>query len=128
MSDLPAFFKNFCADDDTNGPSFIIRALEDYNETENISCEDIAKTFINYVPDGHGFLWWGPYGVSSENTAFRNLKSGVPAPRSGSAEQNGIMMAEQVGGQIFIDPWGMVAPSNPILAAKLAEKAASVTH
>ena len=37
-------------------------------------------------------------------------------------------MAEQIGGQIFIDTWGLVAPGNPDLAAKLAKEAASVTH
>lgn len=37
-------------------------------------------------------------------------------------------MAEQIGGQIFIDPWGLVSPGNPHQAAELAEKAASVTH
>ncbi len=37
-------------------------------------------------------------------------------------------MAEQIGGQIFIDTWGLVAPGNPDLAAAYARKAASVTH
>ena len=52
----------------------------------------------------------------------------IEAPRSGSVEQNGHMVAEQIGGQIFIDTWGLVAPGNPDLAAKYAEQAASVTH
>ena len=50
------------------------------------------------------------------------------APRSGSVEQNGPVVAEQIGGQIFIDTWGLVAPANPHLAAEYAEKAASVSH
>ena len=47
---------------------------------------------------------------------------------SGSAETNGRTIAEQIGAQIFIDGWGLVAPANPALAARLAEKAAKVSH
>ena len=67
------------------------------------------------------------YGVSTEHTAYLNLRNGITAPRSGSIEQNGHVAAEQIGGQIFIDTWGLVTPGNPDLAAKLAQKAASVT-
>ncbi len=37
-------------------------------------------------------------------------------------------MAEQIGSQIFIDGWALLAPGNPQLAAELAGKAASVSH
>ena len=121
-------FKNFAADDDTNGPVFFIKALSDFACDEDISIDDLAHTVMNYVPYGHGFLWWGPYGVSSENTAITNLLSGAKAPLSGSAALNGDMVAEQIGGQIFIDTWGLVAPNDIGLAAKLAQKMASVTH
>lgn len=43
-----------------------------------------------------------------------NLRNGITAPRSGSIEQNGSTMAEQIGGQIFIDSWGLVSPNNSI--------------
>jgi len=36
-------------------------------------------------------------------------------------------MAEQIGGQIFIDTWGLVIPGDPELAAEYAKKAASVS-
>lgn len=121
-------FKNFAADDDTNGPIFFIRALEDYACSREITSEQIAKTLLNYVPKEHGFFWWGKYGVSSESTSWRNLVNGILPPRSGSVEQNGAMVAEQVGGQIFSDTWGLVAPGNPVLAAELAGKASCVTH
>lgn len=121
-------FKNFAADDDTNGPMVFLRALEDYTHTSAITAEQMGLTWLNYVPDGHGFFWWGGYGKSTENTAYLNLKNGIMAPRSGSIEQNGAAVAEQIGGQIFIDVWGLIAPGYPQLAAEYAEKIASVSH
>ena len=38
------------------------------------------------------------------------------------------MVAEQIGAQIFIDGWAMVAPGDPALAADLARRAGSVSH
>src|SRR5665647_3689931 len=73
-------------------------------------------------------LWWGGYGVSTEHTAYVNLQNGIKAPVSGSIEVNGSTVAEQIGGQIFIDVWGLIAPGKASLAAKYAEKAASVSH
>lgn len=121
-------FKNFAADDDTNGPMFFLRALEDYTHTRDITPEQMGLTWLNYASDGHGFYWWGGYGKSTEHTAYLNLKNGIMAPRSGSIEQNGTAVAEQIGGQIFIDVWGLIAPGNPQLAAEYAEKIASVSH
>jgi len=121
-------FKNFASDDDTNGPLFYIRALEDYTHTRELTAGQIGKTWLNYVPYEHGFYWWGGYGVATEHTAYLNLRAGIPAPRSGSIEQNGFMIAEQIGGQIFIDTWGLVVPSDYKLAAEYAQKAASVSH
>ncbi len=128
LDGYPASYKNFAADDDSNGPLFLVRSLEDCPDLDRFSAQDVANALLNYAPYEHGFFWWGGYGVSTEHTAYLNLRSGIPAPRSGSIEQNGATMAEQIGGQIFIDPWGLVAPGNPELAASLAGKAASVTH
>jgi hypothetical protein len=88
----------------------------------------VGEALLNYAPFEHGFFWWGGYGVSTEHTAYLNLRAGIPAPRSGSVGQNGSAVAEQIGGQIFIDSWGLVCPGNPDLAAEYAEKAAGVTH
>lgn len=121
-------YRDFAADDDSNGPLFFLRALEDCGKWEQMEAQDVAEALLNYAPFEHGFFWWGGYGVSTEHTAYLNLKNGIQAPRSGSIEQNGTTTAEQIGGQIFIDTWGLVTPGNPDLAARLAEKAASVTH
>lgn len=122
-------YTNFAADDDTNGPIFFIRALHDYWDGKNeITPEDIGNTWLNYAAEGHGMYWWGGYGISSEHTAYLNLKSGIKAPQSGSIKQNGVTLAEQIGGQIFIDSWGLVWPGNIKKAADYAEMAASVSH
>jgi hypothetical protein len=83
---------------------------------------------LNYIIENRTILWWGGYGNSTEHTAFIRLKNGVQAPASGSLELNGAIIAEQIGAQIFIDGWAMVAPGNPELAADLARRAASVSH
>lgn len=80
----------------------------------NFSSHEAANALLNYAPYEHGFFWWGGYGISTEHTAYLNLRNGITAPRSGSVEQNGSMMAEQIGGQIFIDSWGLVSPNNSI--------------
>lgn len=121
-------YRDFAADDDSNGPLFFLRALEDCRNGFAIEPQDVAEALLNYAPFEHGFFWWGGYGTATEHTAYLNLRNGIPAPRSGSIAQNGSTMAEQIGGQIFIDTWGLVTPGNPNLAAEFARKAASVTH
>lgn len=128
ISDYPVDYREFAADDDSNGPLFFLRALEDGRHGFDLKAQDVGEALLNYAPFEHGFFWWGGYGISTEHTAYLNLRNGIPAPRSGSMEQNGSTMAEQIGGQIFIDTWGLVAPGNPDLAAKYAKEAASVTH
>lgn len=49
-------------------------------------------------------------------------------PQSGSIKQNGKVLAEQIGGQIFSDVWGLVSPYDYQEAARLAEIAARVSH
>ncbi|MBD9510476.1 ADP-ribosylglycohydrolase family protein [Ensifer sp. ENS10] len=119
-------FKNFAADDDTNGPVYFIRALRDYGL--GATAEEVGKTWLNYAAEEHGMYWWGGFGNSTEHTAYQNLRAGIPAPQSGSIAQNGTTVAEQIGGQIFIDSWGWVHPADPKTAAKASARAASVAH
>lgn len=115
-------------DDDVAGTFTFIRALEDYGIKPNLSAEEIGKAWLNYIVEERTILWWGGNGNSTEHTAWLNLKKGVPAPQSGSITTNGQGVAEQIGAQIFIDGWAMVAPGQPELAAKLAEQAGKVSH
>lgn len=128
LTHYPIQYKDFAADDDSNGPLFFVRALEDCVDMKQFSEQDVADALLNYAPNEHAFFWWGGYGMSTEHTAYLNLKNGIKAPQSGSIRQNGHTVAEQIGGQIFIDCWGFVSPGNPKQAAELAKKAASVTH
>ncbi|WP_338778560.1 ADP-ribosylglycohydrolase family protein [Metabacillus sp. FJAT-52054] len=121
-------YQMFSADDDANGPVFFIRALLDDAVDRELEPQDVGRAWLNYCREGIGMLWWGGEQVSTEHRAYSNLKKGIPAPQSGSAEINGLVLAEQIGGQIFIDTWGLIFPGNPEKAAEYAEKAASVSH
>lgn len=131
INDYIVDFKNFAADDDINGPLFFQRALDDSRCSKDITAEEMGKAWLNYIPYPNlpaVFLWFGGYGISTEHTAYINMINGIKPPMSGSIKQNGPAIAEQIGGQIFSDCWGLVAPGNPELAANLAEKMASVSH
>lgn len=115
-------------DDDISGTFTFLRALADHNHDSNQTPEQIGQTWLNYLIENRTVLWWGGVGNSTEHTAYMRLKRGIPAPRSGSVELNGKTISEQIGAQIFIDGWAMVAPGDPALAADLARRAASVSH
>lgn len=121
-------YKNFAADDDVNGPVYFLRALRDDAKDRELVPQDVARAWLNYAREGVGMFWWGGYGISTEHTAYLNLKNGIEAPQSGSILQNGKILAEQIGGQIFIDTWGLCWPGKPQKAAQYGETAASVSH
>lgn len=115
-------------DDDISGTFTFIRALEDYGCNPNITPAQIGHTWLNYLIEERTILWWGGMGNSTEHTAYLRLKSGVEAPQSGSRALNGKVVSEQIGSQIFIDAWGMIAPGDPQRAADFARRASSVSH
>jgi ADP-ribosylglycohydrolase len=115
-------------DDDITGTFIFLRALPDYGNRRDLTPAQIGQTWLNYLIEERTILWWGGLGNSTEHTAYLRLKSGIEAPRSGSIELNSKVVAEQIGAQIFIDGWAMVAPGDPDLAADLARRAASVSH
>jgi ADP-ribosylglycohydrolase len=115
-------------DDDISGTFTFLRALPDYGNSLDLTPAQIGQTWLNYLIEKRTVLWWGGLGNSTEHTAYQRLKCGIPAPKSGSMELNGPIVAEQIGAQIFIDGWGMVAAGDPELAADLARRASSVSH
>lgn len=115
-------------DDDITGTFTFLQALPDYGNSRDLSAAQIGQSWLNYILENRTILWWGGLGKSTEHTAFLRLAAGIPAPRSGSIALNGSTIAEQIGAQIFIDGWAMVAPGDSALAAELAGRAASVSH
>jgi ADP-ribosylglycohydrolase len=115
-------------DDDISGTFTFLRALPDHGNDPDLTPEQIGNTWLNYLVERRTILWWGGIGNSTEHTAYLRLKSGVPAPVSGSIALNGKTVAEQIGSQIFIDGWGMIAPGDPARAADFARRAGSVSH
>lgn len=121
-------YRNFAADDDVNGPVYFLRGLTDAGVGKEFTPDMAGRAWLNYTRNGIGMFWWGGCGVSTEHTAYLNLKAGIPAPLSGSAKTNGTVAAEQIGGQIFVDTWGLIWPGRPDRAAEYARTAASVSH
>jgi ADP-ribosylglycohydrolase len=115
-------------DDDLSGTFTFLRALADYGASPDLTPAQVGQTWLNYLIAGRSTLWWGGLGTSTEHTAYLRLAAGIPAPRSGSSALNTPVVAEQIGAQIFVDGWAMVAPGDPGLAADLARRAASVSH
>jgi ADP-ribosylglycohydrolase len=116
------------ADDDITGTFTFLRALRDHGDSAGVTPEQIGRSWLNYLIEGRTILWWGGLGNSTEHTAYLRMLEGVMPPRSGSAELNTRAVAEQIGAQIFVDGWAMVAPGDPVLAADLARRAGSVSH
>jgi len=115
-------------DDDISGTFTFLRAMPDYGNSPSLTPAQIGRTWLNYLIEHQTVLWWGGMGNSTEHTAYLRLKAGIEAPRSGSMQLNGQVVAEQIGAQIFIDGWAMIAPGDPEMAADLARRAASVSH
>ncbi|KAI1818236.1 ADP-ribosylation/Crystallin J1 [Poronia punctata] len=123
-------------DDDVSGTFTFVRAIEEHDDDAKkkgrssslLPAENIGKTWLNNVVYRRSVFFWGGKGIMTEHTAYVNLKNGMAAPLSGATETNGATIAEQIGAQIFIDGWALVAPGNPLVASNLAEAAASVSH
>ena len=70
--DYPVDYKRFAADDDSNGPLFFLRALEEsMAKGREMTADDVGEALLNYAPFEHGFFWWGGYGCSTEHKIGR---------------------------------------------------------
>ncbi len=132
--EIPGYVHEECGsslvvtDDDLSGTFTFIRGLEDSGQYAKTPDRLFGEAWLNYLLENQTILWWGGMSHSTEQTAYLRLKHGIESPRSGSMQLNGKKVSEQIGAQIFIDAFGMVAPGNPALAAELAAKAARVSH
>ncbi len=72
-------------DDDLSGTFTFLRALRDHGMRRDLSPAQIGESWLNYLIEKRTTLWWGGMGNSTEHTAYLRLKSGIPAPESGSA-------------------------------------------
>ena len=115
-------------DDDITGTFTFLRALPDNANRQDLSSREIGQAWLNYIIENRTILWWGGMGESTEHTAYLRLRDGITAPRSGSRGVNGRIVSEQIGAEIFIDGWALVAPGDPELAVRLAGEAARVSH
>lgn len=115
-------------DDDISGTFTFLRALSDNGCDPDITAAQIGDWWLNAIIENKSILWWGGMGMSTEHTAYLNLKHGLRAPESGSIARNGTAVAEEIGAQIFIDGWGLISPGDPTQAADFARRAASVSH
>ena len=108
----------FEPDDDINGPLFFLRALEDARAGRDITTAQMARAWTNYAPYEHGFFWWPGYG---KPTNYHLLEQGDEALAVSGKPNDGL------GPRIFIDTWGLAAPGDLPLAAKLARTAVRVS-
>lgn len=116
------------ADDDISGTFTFIRAAAGLDRLADLTAERVADVWLADLVENRTTLWWGGFGNSTEHTAWRRLRSGIGAPRSGSAALNGAVVANQIGAQIFADGWALLAPGDPGAAARAARLAARVSH
>jgi ADP-ribosylglycohydrolase len=115
-------------DDDVTGTFAFARAMTDYDCDPGLTPAQIGQTWLNTIIENKTTLWWGGVGNSTEHTAYLRLARGISAPDSGSSRLNTVVVSEQIGAQIFVDGWAMMAPGDPILAADFARRAGSVSH
>ncbi len=119
--EYPAQYKNFAADDDSNGPMFFIRSLRTASDLRSFSAQDVADALLNYAPMSTDFL------VGRLWRVHRTHGLSEPAQRHSRAPQrqcgaNGSTMAEQTAGKSSSTP-GAWYPRQPRAGGPLkAEK------
>lgn len=113
-------------DDDISGMLTFVRALPDNENRLGLTAAQVGQTWLNYIIENRTTLWWGGLGSGSTSSAYVRLKSGIPAPLSGSATTNSRALGDNVGAQIMVDGWAMVSPADPEQAVALATEASRV--
>lgn len=115
----------FGADDDSTGPAYFYRVLE---EKDDPQMEDFARAWVDYVREGKGFFWWGGGGISPSHICYRMLASGQDVKVTRDTMLGDKKSDESVGGQIFVDYFGLAYPGNEKRAAEIGGRLAALTH
>lgn len=100
-------------DDDLTYTLLGLFIAEEYGP--GFSTENVGKAWVKYLP----------VACTAEDIALKNLKTGIPAVKSGETDNP---FTEWIGADIRSDPWGYIAPGWPELAADLAYRDAYVSH
>ena len=53
----PVDYKDFAADDDSNGPLFFLRALDDLKPGRELTAQDVGEALLDYAPFERGSAW-----------------------------------------------------------------------
>ena len=85
------------------------------NKGYSVTSEDVAFAWLELISDGY----------SAERTALENLRKGIMPPESGRFCN---YFSDWIGAQMRTPIHGMLAPGNPILAARLAADDSVVSH
>ena len=85
------------------------------NKGYSVTSEDVAFAWLELISDGY----------SAERTALENLRKGIMPPESGRFCN---YFSDWIGAQMRTPIHGMLAPGNPILAARIAADDSVVSH
>ncbi|WP_419872541.1 ADP-ribosylglycohydrolase family protein [Candidatus Pristimantibacillus sp. PTI5] len=107
--------KHMVEDDDMNYTIIGLAVVEKYGY--NYSPDDVAETWLNLLPLLRT--------CTAERIAYRNLVNRMDPPHS-AAYRN--VYREWIGAQIRVDLYGYINPGNPVKAAEMAWRDASISH
>lgn len=102
-------------DDDINYTLLALKVLETYGR--DFTSEDVAQLWLLDLPAGRTF--------TAERVAYRNLLDGVLPPLTARTRNP---FREWIGAQIRTDLYGWINPGDPLAAAEMAWRDASVSH
>ncbi len=102
-------------DDDMNYPMLNLYVLETYGK--NFNSEHVAQTWLDMLPVLATF--------TAERVAYVNYLSGIQPPQTALFRNP---YREWIGAQIRADIWGWASPAQPLRAAELAWRDASLSH
>lgn len=103
------------SDDDTNYTVLCMKIVENYGR--DFTAEDVM----------HGWLRWLPYlsTCTAERVAYRNAAAGMLPPETALYKNP---YREWIGAQIRADFYGYINPGDPVTAAEMAFRDASISH